>query len=155
MLNKVSKSCKNLVAVTQPSVPRNQTKWTMWRWWQNVRNTASLQIRYWVCTPSNEALRIWLTKTLQLRYFGCAPPPYFGSQIIVPWDIPSLCGSRTLPPVPLSVLVYFSFLECLASYRPFVVLCLGFEPGRHSSVDNTLTIKRFCLVVIWFRPVYI
>ena len=29
-------------------------------------------------------LGIWLTKTLQLRYFGCAPPPYFGSQIIVP-----------------------------------------------------------------------
>ena len=29
-------------------------------------------------------LGIWLTKTLQLRYFGCAPPPYLGSQTIVP-----------------------------------------------------------------------
>ena len=91
-------------------------------------------------------LGIWLTKTLQLRYFGCAPPPYFGSRIIVPWDIPSLYGSRT----PFSVLVYFSFLECLTSYRSFFVLCLGFEPCRHSSVDNTLTIKRFCLVAVWW-----
>ena len=58
--------------------------------------------------------------------------------------------SRTLLPVPpFSVLVYFSFLECLTSYRSFVVLCLGFEPGRHSSVGNTLTTKRLCSVVVW------
>ena len=75
--------------------------------------------------------------------FGCAPPPTklsrFGS-LNPPTSVLWVCTpsillfsdhsalrqtkslrtpcSRTLPPVPLSVLMYFSFLECLASYRP-------------------------------------
>ena len=132
-------------------------KWTMWRKCNCLGTPPPLNFGTLGVHPLHTSvLGIWLTKTLQLRYFGCAPPPYFGSRIIVPWDIPSLCCSP-LPPVPLSALMYFSFLECLASYRPFVVLCRGFEQGRHSSVDNTLTIQAF-LLETWFhviRLVYI
>ena len=86
-------------------------------------------------------LGIRLTKTLQLRYFGCAPPPYLGSRITVP---ETNQVSTVLGPPPSSVLMYFSLLECLTSYRPFVVLCLGFEPGRCNKIrKNILSWRRY------------
>jgi hypothetical protein len=57
--------------------------------------------------------------------------PVLGSQCLETYQVSAVLGppcSRTLSPVPLSVLMYFSFLEYMASYQPFVVLCLGFEP---------------------------
>ena len=121
-------------------------------------NAVSLQIRFWVCTPSNEALRIRLTTTLQLRYFGCAPPPYSCSRIIVPWDKPSLCGSRT--PCSRTLPLSLSLFSCTSpswSVWPLTGLSLFYvwvsNPGRHSSVGNTLTIQAFLLsgwVVVWF-----
>ena len=73
---------KSCVAVTQPCVPRTKP------------NKPCDGNRLGTPPPYNfstlgvhplhtSVLRIWLTKTLQRRYFGCAPPPYFGSQIIV------------------------------------------------------------------------
>ena len=53
-------------------------------------------------SPSNIALRNWLTTTLQLRYFGTSPSILLFSDQ-VPWDIPSLCCSPLSPfsPSPL------------------------------------------------------
>jgi hypothetical protein len=77
--------------------------------------------------PLIPALGIRLTNPLQLPYFGCAPPPYFGSRIIVPWDIPSLCGSRTLPLCSPSGSVWpltglSSYCVCVSNQVDVVVL---------------------------------
>ena len=89
----------------------------------------------WVCTPSiprfsdHRALR----HTKSLRFSDPPPcPPSLFSCTSPSWSVWPLTG--------------------------LVVLCLGFEPGRHSSVGNTLTIQRFLLsgsMTRLVRPVYI
>ena len=100
--------------------------------------------RLWTPSPYNfstsgvhplhtSVLGIWLTKTLQLRYFGCAPPPYFGSQIIVPWDIPHL---PFLGPL-------FSFSFCPDWADTLSVSGVWTPVGR--MCDSPLTSKRLLL----------
>ena len=74
---------KSCVAVTQPIVPRTKPNKPCDGNRLGTRppyNFSTLGVH----PLHTSVLGIWLTKTLQLRYFGCAPPPYFGSRIIVP-----------------------------------------------------------------------
>jgi hypothetical protein len=111
------------------------------------RNAASLQIRFWVCTPSNEALRNGSLQPYR-SVFGCAPPPTKLSGHNALRQTKSLrisdpC-SRTLP---LSLSLCSRVLLLLGVYDLLPVFPCSVSgvsnPGRHSSVDNTLTIKRF------------
>ena len=80
-------------------------------------------------------LGIWLTKPYNFGTLGVHP---LHTSVLRSSCLETNQVSPVLGPPLSPVLVYFSFLE-LTSYRSFVFLCLGFEPGRLSSVVNTLT----------------
>ena len=84
-----------------------------------------------------------LTTTLQLCYLGRPLLTRFSGHSALRHTT-SLRFSDP-PPCPPSLFSCTSPSWSVWPLTGLVVLCLGFEPGRHSSVGNTLTIQRFLL----------